>query len=124
VRASAAPDAESGEHLENPLARAGDDRALAADDDRALHQLGVLEQKRGHLFRGLVIVRAQAELGEALVLPNEVRRRRVENAKNSLETRAIERLLQIFDGIELDAALAQNLDRAARLASTRVVIQS
>jgi hypothetical protein len=40
-----------------------------------------------------------------------------------LEGRAIERLLQILDGVELDTALAQDLDRATRLASAGVVIE-
>jgi hypothetical protein len=40
-----------------------------------------------------------------------------------LERRAVEGVLQVFDDIELDVALAQDLQRSARLASARVVVQ-
>jgi hypothetical protein len=73
---------------------------------------------------GLVVLRTQAELGEALVLPHELRRGRVENAEQLLQSRAIERLFQIFYGVELDTTLAQHRHRAARLTSTRVDVES
>jgi len=82
----------------------------------------MLEQQRDHLLGGAVVFGIQTELGESLVLPHQLCRRDAEQAQDALECGAAERLLEVFDGVELDASLAEDLDRSARLASTRVVI--
>ena len=82
----------------------------------------MIKQQRDDLLDGSVVVGVQAELGEALVLTHQLRRRDAEQPQNTLETGAVERLLQVFDGVELDASLAQDLDRAARLPSTGIVV--
>ena len=82
----------------------------------------MIKQQRDDLLDGSVVVGVQAELGEALVLAHQLRRSDAEQPQNALETGAVERLLQVFDGVELDASLAQDLDRAARLPSTGIVV--
>ena len=95
---------------------------LATDHHRPLHQLRVLEQEVDHLLARRVVGRVQAELGEALVLPDQVAGRPGQEPQESFERGPIERLLQVLDDVELDAALAQDVDCAARLPSTRVVV--
>ena len=80
------------------------------------------EEEVDHRVARLVGGGVEAELGEALVLPDEGGGRTGEQVEEARVGRAIERLLQVFDDVELDAALAQDVQRAARFASARVVI--
>ena len=82
----------------------------------------MLEQEVDDLLARRVVGRVQAELGEALVLPDQVAGRPGQEPQEPFERGPIERLLQVLDDVELDAALAQNVDCAARLPSTRVVV--
>ena len=69
-----------------------------------------------------VVLGAEPELGEALVLPHERVRRVGNRIEDVFEASAIQRLLQVLDDVELDAPVAQDLLHAARLASAGVVI--
>jgi len=82
----------------------------------------MLEQEGDDLLLRRVLFGTQPEFRETLVLPHELGGRGLQDPENPLETGPVDRLFQIFDGVELDAALAQDLGRAARLASARVVI--
>ena len=82
----------------------------------------MLRQDVDHLLARLAVALRELELLERLVLADEVRRRVREQITEALEGGALEGALQILDDVELDAALAQDVQRAARLASTGVVI--
>src|SRR5207237_10109404 len=69
-----------------------------------------------------IILGAQAELGEALVLAHEVRGRVGDGGQDPLDTGAADRRLQVLDGVELDAPLAADRLHAAGLASAGVVV--
>jgi hypothetical protein len=69
-----------------------------------------------------VVLGAEPELGEALVLSHERVRCIGDRFEDALQTGAIERLLQVLDDVELDAPVAQNLLHAARLASAGIVV--
>jgi hypothetical protein len=94
---------------------------LAANHNRTLHQLGVLEEEFDDVLSGSVVARVEAQLFEVLVLANELRRRLLEQIQEALQVLSSQRVVDVFDDVELDAALAQNLDCAAGLASARVV---
>ena len=59
--------------------------ALAANHDWALHQFGMLEQKRDDCFLVGVVIGIQAELLEALVLPDQVGDGAIEQVNYFLE---------------------------------------
>jgi len=82
----------------------------------------VREQQLDDGVSGLVIRGIEAELGEALVLADEGRWRVGEQCEEAGERGPIERLLQVLDDVELDAALAQDVQRATRFPSAGVVI--
>jgi len=69
-----------------------------------------------------VVLGAEPELAEALVLPHERVGCVGDRVEDALETHAIQRLLQVLDDVELDAPVAQDLLHAARLASAGIVI--
>lgn len=80
------------------------------------------EQQRDDLVAALVGRRVEAERVEALVAPDQLGRRVGEQVEEALVGATVERLLQVLDDVELDAALAQDVQRAARFASTGVVV--
>src|SRR2546426_3698281 len=110
------------EKLEHRLARTADQRAVTAEDDRSLHQLRVLEEHLDHRFSRLVRAFVEAELSEPFVLPDEVGRLIRDRVEDAFQIGSGRRLLQVLDHVELDAALAQQLDCAARLTSPRVEV--
>jgi hypothetical protein len=82
----------------------------------------VLEQQVHDLLASGVVGRLQAELGEALVLPDQVAGGAGEEPQEPFEGGPVEGLLQVLDDVELDAALAQDVDCAARFPSAGVVV--
>lgn len=110
------------EHLEHAFRGPRDDRPRPPDHDRPLHELGVLQEKLDHLLPGRVVLGLQPELVEALVLADEVTGRAGEQREEAVERRTIQRLLQVLDDVARDAALAQDVQRAARLPSAGVVV--
>lgn len=110
------------EHFEQLLRRARDPRALPANDDGALHEFGVLEEQIRHRLGCLVVLRIQLQGLEVLVLPDQICRGAGEQLEETLDISAREGVLQVFDDVELDAALAQDVQRAARLPSAGVVV--
>ncbi len=105
------------EQLEHLLRRTGDDRATAEDAHGTLHQLRVLHQDVDYLLARSGVVLVQLEGFEVPVPADELRRRVGEQIEEALQVGSRERLLQILDDVELDAALAQDVQRAAGLAS-------
>jgi hypothetical protein len=69
-----------------------------------------------------VIAGVQTEILESLVLADEIPGRVVEFLDDLVQHSAVERLFDIVDDVELDAALAQDLERATRLASAGVMV--
>lgn len=82
----------------------------------------MLEQQLDHLVAGLEVGIHEAELLEVLVLAHKVGGRALEQVEEALEVLTGEGLVEIANDVELDAALAEDLLRTARLASTRVVV--
>src|SRR5579875_371898 len=82
----------------------------------------MLQQQRDHRLAIDIILGPEPELRKAFVLAHQFGRRRFEHREDSLQRLAIERMLEILDGVELDAALAQNLMSAARLPSAWVMV--
>jgi hypothetical protein len=68
------------------------------------------------------MIGVQSQFFEALVFPDEVSRRIFDQRENPLERRPVRRRLEILDCVELDAALAQPMQRGARVSSAGVVI--
>ena len=110
------------EQLQNLVRRPGDHGPVSAKNHRALHELGMLEEHRHHLFRGLVVFLLEAELLEALVLAHQVGRRIRKQVEEPFQRDLVERVLQVLDDVARDVALAQDLQRAASLPSTRIVV--
>jgi hypothetical protein len=111
------------EKLEGFFGGAADHRAVADHEDRALHQDRIFEKQVDDRVGGLVILSVESEPLEILVPSDQLSRPIGESTHDLLERRAVEGVLQVFDDIELDVALAQDLQRSARLASARVVVQ-
>ena len=82
----------------------------------------MLEQQLDDRFGGGVVLRSEPQLRKVLVLSDQLRRRIGEQVEKALQIVATERGLQILDDVELDAALAQDVQRAARLASAGIVV--
>ena len=82
----------------------------------------MLEEERDHVLARLVVPLLEAELGEALVLPDEVRGRRLDDRQDALERVPVEGVLQVLDRFELDAAFSEDVDGAPRVSSTGVVV--
>jgi len=80
------------------------------------------EQYDDDLRSGRVVVGAQSQLLKTLVFTDQLGRRIFDQRKNLLERLLFGRRLEIFDCVELDAALAQPLQRSARVSSAGVVI--
>jgi hypothetical protein len=83
----------------------------------------VFQQELDDALARVDVPRDEAQRLEVLVGAYQLRRRAGKEIEESFERGAIERLLQVFDDVELDAALAQDLQRAARLASAGVVVE-
>jgi hypothetical protein len=101
------------DQLQHTVRRPRDHRALARHDDRALHQLGMLEEKRNHLLASDVVARVEAELPEALVLPDEIGGWAGEKVEDARQGGLVRRGLEVLDDVARDAALAQDVQRAA-----------
>ena len=82
----------------------------------------MLEKQCDDLSGFAVIIGIEAELTEAFVLAHQIRGRTFQPCEDLLQRLARGRMLQILDSVELDAALAQKLDCAARVSSARVMI--
>ena len=110
------------EEREHFVGGSGDHRFVALEHHRPLHQLGVLEQ---HVDDGLtrgVVAGVQAQLGEPLVLADELRRLVGDGIEDALEVGSAQRVLQVFDDVELDVAVVEDLQDAACLTSAGVVV--
>jgi hypothetical protein len=87
-----------------------------------LHELRMLEQQLHHLVARRVVARLQPERLEVLVLANQLRGCVRQDVEEVFQVFPRQRVLQVFDDVELDVALAQEVQRAARLASAGVVV--
>jgi hypothetical protein len=112
----------SAEQLFHLLRGPGDDRAVAPDDDRPLHQARVREQYLHHRLPRGVVAGVEAQLLEVLVLPDQLGGLDGEQVEEVLQILLAQRVVQELDDVELDAAFAQDVQRATRLASTGVVV--
>jgi hypothetical protein len=111
------------EQLQHSVRRPGNDRPVAHHENRTLHQLRVFEQKVDHRVGRLVVARCELQFLEILVLSKHFGRLIGNLLRDPRQRRSVERLIEVFDDVELDVSLAQNFQRAARLASARVVVQ-
>jgi len=82
----------------------------------------VFEEQAHYFFTRLVVLRIQLQRLEVLVFPDQICRGVRKQIEEVLEIVAGERGLQILDDVELDVALAQDVQRAARLPSAGVVV--
>lgn len=96
-----------------PLGRARNNRTVAHRHDRTLHQLWMLEQERHHGVGGGILGGIQPQLLEAPVFTHQLGRRGVNHGHEPFQRGAVQRILEIFDSVELDATRAQQLQRAA-----------
>lgn len=110
------------QQFQHLLRRARDHRAVPPDHHGALHQLRVLQKEGDHLLTRLVVFLREAELLVVLVLADEVRQRVGQEVQEMLERRAVERIGEVFDDVARDVALTQDVQRAAGLPSTGVVV--
>ena len=97
---------------------------MTADDYRSLHKHRVLQQQVDNGFAGDVVRRLQAKVGELPVLADQFGRCIREQVKEVLEVGAGRRLLEVLDDVELDVPLAQNVQRAAAVASAGVEVDA
>ena len=109
---------------QNFLGRAGEHRPVTADDYRSLHQHRVLQQQADNRVAGDIVRRLQAKVGELPVLADQVGWCIREQVKELLEVGAGRRLLEVLDDVELDVPLAQNVQRAAAVASAGVEVDA
>jgi hypothetical protein len=101
------------EERKSPLGRACNNRAIAHDHDRTLHQLRMFEQERDNRLGGDIVSRTQSELLETAILAHQLGRRGVNYSHHPFQRGAIQRMLQVLDSVELDAMRAQQIQRAA-----------
>ncbi len=73
----------------------------------------MLEQQVDHRVCVSIVGGIESEFLEILVLADQVGRLIREQARDPLQCAAVERLLDEVDDVELDVALAQDLQRAA-----------
>src|SRR5262249_51553757 len=88
----------------------------------SLHQLRMLEQEFDDGVARRVFVGVQPELGEALVLAHELGGLIGDGVEDALEVGSAQRVLQVLDDVELDAAVVEDLHDAGCLASAGVVV--
>jgi len=82
----------------------------------------MLEQQRYHRLARRVVVRCEPQGLEVLVRANQRTGLIGQEIEKVLQIFTGQRVVQVLDDVELDVALAQEFQRAARLASTRVVV--
>ena len=82
----------------------------------------MLEKHADHRLFRHIVVRVQAKLLEELVLSHQIGGRVWKQIDEPLEVLAGKGRFQVFNDIELDVSVAQDFQRAPRLASARVVI--
>jgi len=73
----------------------------------------MFEQEFDDALARLGVFHREAEALEVLVLADQLRGSVGKQIEEPFESRAVEGLFQIFDDVELDAALAQDFQRAA-----------
>ena len=84
----------------------------------------MLQQKVNNSLAGDVIRRLEAQLGELPVLTDKIGWGIGEQVKKPLVVGLGWRVLEVFDDVELDAPLAQEVQRAPAMASAGVVIDA
>ena len=82
----------------------------------------MLDEHLHDLIGRRVVARVEAELLEVLVLADQLRGLVGQEGEEAGEIVPAGRVVQVLDDVELDAALAQDLQRATRLASAGVVV--
>ncbi|MFP8875392.1 MAG: hypothetical protein VCB99_00475 [Myxococcota bacterium] len=82
----------------------------------------MLEEQRDHRFGRLVGVCIQLQGLEVLVLADQLRRGAGEQFEKALDIGSRKGVFEVVDDVELDVALAQDVQRAARLSSAGVVV--
>ena len=64
-----------------------------------------------------------SRLAACVPIGRQVRRRAVQKAEYRFQGRPVQWVLQVLDGVELDAALLENAEGAPGLSSARVVVE-
>ena len=111
-----------GEGCCNHLPGPRQDRLPAANDDRTLHQFRVCKQDRDDRLGGRVVGLVEPQFLKAFVLAHQIRGRVGQEPQKPLKIGLTQRIFQIFGNVDLDAALLQNFERCAGLASAGVVV--
>jgi hypothetical protein len=118
-----APGRSGVEQVEDQLGRAGDDGPVAPDADRTLHQPGVFHQQVDDEVGVDQGRRVDPQVVEGGVPSDKVGRPDAQEAEYRLEGLPVQRVLQVLDGVELDATLLEQVEGAPGLPSARVVVQ-
>ena len=95
------------------LRRPRDNGLLAAHDDGALHQLRMLLQEAHHRISGGVVGGVEAQRLEVSVVADEFGRRFADKVDETRHRGRVNGGLEVLNDIELDVALAQDVQRAA-----------
>lgn len=110
------------EKLVNGVRRTGDNGPFSANDDRALHEHRVLQEQLDNRITGDIVFGRQSELFKVFVLANKVGWFVGELIEKLHQLLTAQGVFQVFNNVELDVAVTQDIQRASRLSSTLVVV--
>ena len=99
------------QNLVHLFRRAGDDRAIAPQDDGSIHDFGMLQEKPHERIWSVVVIDVKTQLPERARM-NQILWLAREQLQKSPQFRLARRSLQILDNVELDVAVAQDFQRA------------
>src|SRR5271166_866967 len=87
------------------LRRPRDDRTVATNHDRTLHQFRMLQQQRDDFFLIDIVLRLEAQFAEAFILPHEVGGRPFQHREDFFQRLSRRGRFEILDHVAFDAAL-------------------
>ncbi len=111
------------EEVEDQLCWSGDDGPPTSDADGALHQRRVLQQEVYDVRSSDQPCRVHVQFLEGCVPSDQGCCRAVQEVEYRFQGRPVQRVPQVLDGVELDAALLENAEGAPGLSSARVVVE-
>ncbi|GEM_PF-4018600 len=104
--------AKSVQDFVHPFRRAGDDGPVAAHTDGAVHDLGMFEEKSDECVGGVVVLDVSAQVIESARMQHFLGFHGQQIEKPA-QVGFSDGVLDVFDDVELDASLAQDVQRAA-----------
>jgi hypothetical protein len=110
------------ENLADFIGGTSNDGASTTDDYRPLHENGMLQQQIDNSLTGNIIRCIKAQFLEIFVLAYQLFGFIGKQIEKSVQIVTAEWLLQIFNNVELDVLVTQDVQRASGLTSTLIVI--